>query len=89
MPVVVLDVEQVPERRLLGVIGAGRVAGGRADAPVLLGDQVVVGELLVPAVAPVAADAAGGAFGERLGQAVGEGLDHDRVVVVVVGLELA
>ena len=30
-----------PERALLGVIGAGRIAGGRADAAVLLVDELV------------------------------------------------
>ncbi len=39
------------------------------------------------AVAPVVAGLLVQALGERLGQAVGQGLDHDRVVVVVVGFE--
>ena len=73
--------------RFSRVVGAGRVAGGRADAAVVLGDQVVGGQLLVPAVAPVAAGVLVQHLGEGLGQAVGQGLDHDRVVVVVVGLE--
>ena len=33
---VLLDVEQLPERALFGVIGAGRIAGGGTDAAVLL-----------------------------------------------------
>ena len=78
-----LDVEEVPERPLLGVVGAGGIAGGGADAAVLLVDQVVGRERLVPAVAPVAAGLLVEHLGERLGQAVGQGLGHDRVVVVV------
>jgi hypothetical protein len=38
-----LDVEQAPERALLGVIGAGGIAGGGADAAILLVDEVVDG----------------------------------------------
>ena len=87
MPVASFDVEEVPEGPLLGVVGARRVAGGGADAAVLLLDQVVVAEVLVPAEAPVAAGLLVEHLGEGLGQAVGEGLGHDRVVVVVVGLE--
>ena len=37
-PGVFRDLEQVPDDRFFRVVGAGRVAGGRADAPVFLGD---------------------------------------------------
>src|SRR5205823_4732586 len=37
-------VEQAPEGRFLGVVGAGGVAGGWADAAVALLDQVLVAE---------------------------------------------
>ena len=37
---VLLGVEQVEEGSLFGVVGAGRIAGGRADAAVLFLDQV-------------------------------------------------
>src|SRR5690606_32422278 len=47
-----LGVEEAEERDLLGVIGLGRVAGGRADAAVALADEVVVREVLLRRVAP-------------------------------------
>ena len=88
MPVRCLDVEQVPEGELLGVVGAGGVARGRPDAGVLLRDQVLVGELLVVDVAPeLGADPLVEPLGERLGEPVGQRLDQDRVVVVEVVLE--
>jgi hypothetical protein len=45
-------VEQLEQRALLGVVGAGRIAGRRPDADVLLGDQLVVRQYLVGGVAP-------------------------------------
>jgi hypothetical protein len=71
------------------VVGAGRIARRRADAAVLLGDQVLVAELLVGRVAPeLGAHALVQPLGEGLGQPVGQGLEHDRRVVVVVVGEL-
>ena len=56
-----LRLEQLEQRALLGVVGAGRVAGRRADALVLLRDQRLVVERLVRRVAPqLAAHAARG-----------------------------
>ena len=50
-------------------------------------DQVVVAQVFRRAVAPVAAGLLVQPFGKGLGQPVGQGLDHDRIVVVVLGLE--
>ena len=82
-----LDVEQLPQGELLGMVGASRVAGGGADAAVLLGDQVVVGETFRRAIAPVDAGLPVQVLGEGFRQAIGQGLGEDGVVVVVVGLE--
>src|SRR5699024_8153580 len=82
------DVEEVPDDGLAGVVGAGGVAGGGADALVFLGDEGVVIEILVGTEAPEFAAYLGvEKFGEGFGEAVGHGFDHDGVVVVVVGLE--
>ena len=51
-PVAPLGVEQAEQRRLLGVVGLGRIAGRRADAAVGLADQLVRREGLVGRVAP-------------------------------------
>src|SRR5690606_11880912 len=83
-----LDLEQAPEGGFFGVVGAGGVAGGGADAAVLFGDEVVVAERFVLAVAPLDAGALVEALGEGFGEAVGEGFGHDGVVVVVLRLEL-
>ena len=45
-------------------------------------------ELFVAAEAPVAAGLGVQVFGERFGQPVGQRLGHDRVVVVVIAVEL-
>src|SRR5947209_11842254 len=47
-----VDIHHLPERRLLGVLRAGRVAGGRADSHVLLTDERLVVQLLVGLKSP-------------------------------------
>src|SRR5690606_27012910 len=80
-------IEQFEQRGLFGVIRAGRVTRGRADALVLLADQRVVVQLLVLGVTPVLlAHAFMQPFGAGFGKAVGQGLDHDRVVIIALGL---
>ena len=79
-----LGIKEFEQQILLKVVGAGRVAGGRADSLVLLGDQGVVGELLVSGVAPeFDAHALVEALGKGLGEAVGKSLKHQCAVVVV------
>ncbi len=81
-------VDEFPQQGFFRVLGAGGVAGGGADAFVLLFDEGFVVECLVAGVAPVfLAHVFVQAFGEGFGQAVGQGFEHDGVVVVVVGFE--
>src|SRR3954449_1542339 len=83
-----LDVEELPDGLLLGVLGAGRVARCRPDAVVLLGDQPVTVEVLVRGVAPeLLAHPLVQPLGERLGEPVGQRLEQDRAVVVLGLLE--
>ncbi len=81
------DVEQLPDGALLGVVGAGGIAGGGADAAILFLDEFGGGEGFRAAVAPLVAHALVEALGEGFGEAVGDGLGHDGVVVVVGGAE--
>ena len=88
MPVARFGVEQAEQRRLLGVVGLGRIAGRRADAAIVLGDQLLGRKGLVGRVAPeLAPHARVQRLGEGLGQPVGERLDEDRGIVVVGALE--
>src|ERR1700723_3663432 len=48
-----LHVEELPQRPLFGVVRARGVAGGGADPAVLLGDELIGGEVLGLAEAPV------------------------------------
>ena len=80
---VLLHIEQAPERALLGVVGAGGVAGGGTDAAIFFVDEIVVGEIFGAAVTPFVAHIFVQAFGEGFGEAVGDGFGHDGVVVVV------
>src|SRR5690606_25563447 len=71
------------QRAFLGVVRAGRIAGGRADALVLLLDQILVAQLFVRCVTPVLlAHLLVQPFGAGFGQAVGQRLGRNRVVVV-------
>ena len=64
------------------------VAGGRADATVLFGDQRVVVERFVRDETPeFLAHALVHVLGECLGETIGQRLEDDRGIVVVVGLE--
>ncbi|OPZ09737.1 MAG: hypothetical protein BWZ08_00202 [candidate division BRC1 bacterium ADurb.BinA292] len=85
---VAFGAEQVEQDPLLGVIGAGGVAGGGADAAVAFGDQGFLAQVFALAIAPPAAHEFVQPLGEGLGQSVGQCLDHDRLVIIVIGLEL-
>jgi hypothetical protein len=80
-------VEQREEACLLGVIGAGGVAEGGADAAELLVDELGRRERLGRAVAPVPPRALVEELREGLRQPIGERLDQDRGVVVPLGGE--
>jgi hypothetical protein len=88
MPVVALRVQQSPEDILFGVVRTGRIAEGRAYPLVALGDQVLIGQVLVRRVTPMAlADPHVEGFGQGLRQAIRQGLEHEGRIVVVIGLE--
>src|SRR6476646_8804702 len=80
-----LGPEQVEELSLLGVVRTRRITEGRTDPAELLRSQLVGRELLVGLV-PRAPHNLVEVLRERLGEAVGEGLDHDRAVIVVLRL---
>ena len=79
-----LGTQELEERSLLGVIGAGRVAERGPDAAITLRDQVLLRVLLARLV-PLAPGHLVEVLGESLREPVGERLDHDRAVVVVFG----
>src|SRR5712691_6887959 len=80
-----LGPQQPEELPFFRVVRTGRVAEGRPDAAIALRDQVLLRAALL-LVAPVEARLLVQVLRERLGEAVGERLDHDRAIVVVVGL---
>ena len=69
------------------MIGAGRVSRRRPNPAVFLGHDVGRRERLGCAITEIIASLLVQALGKGLGQPVGDGLDQNRVVVVVVGLE--
>ena len=79
--------EQLKQLELLAVVRARGIAVLRADAAVLLGDQIVGRQPFLLAVAPVPARLCVEAFSKRIGETVGQCLHHDRVVVVVILFE--
>src|SRR3546814_1398579 len=70
------------------MVGAGRIAGGRTDAAILLLDQRLVSQLLAGRIAPqFGADMLVQPLGERFGEAIGERLQQDVRIIVLVGAE--
>ena len=87
-PIAVFAVEQLEQRRLLGVIRLRRITGRRADAAIFFGDQLAVAQGLVGRISPeLPADALVQPLGERFGETIGQRLGQDRRVVVVGVLE--
>ena len=82
-------VEEREQSALGRVVRARRVAERRANAAVLLREDVLARQVLRHAIAEVFASLVVQVLRRGLGEAVGEGLGHDRVVVVVLPLELA
>ncbi len=68
------------------MVGAGGIAERGADPTIVLGDQVLVREPLALVAPRVPRDFVE-VFREGLREPVGERLDHDRAVVVLLGLE--
>ena len=83
-----LHVQQAPQRRLLGVIGAGRIARSRANAPILLLDERIAGQRLLRRKSPVSTSNRGvQVFCGGLGESIGQRLQEYRTVVIVGALE--
>ena len=82
-------VEELEQRRLLGVVGAGGITRGRADAAVFFPDDVLHLQVLGLAVAGELAGLLVHQLGEGLGEAVAQGLGEDGVEVVGLGAELS
>ena len=71
------------------MVGACRIARRGTNSAVGLVDQFFIRQLLVLAKAPIAAGLLVQEFREGFRQAVGQGLGHDRVVIVMLLVELA
>ena len=68
--------------------GHGGIARRRADAAILLADQLFVREPLVRRIAPeLTAHALVQTLGQRFGEPIRQRLEQDRVVVIVCRLE--
>ncbi len=79
----VINVHQLPQRPLLGVVGLGRIAGRGADAAILLENEIVVREALVARIAPqLAAHLGMEGFRKGFREPVRERLGDDAVVIV-------
>src|SRR5215831_830622 len=71
--------QQIKERSLLCVIGLRRIAWRWTDAAITFFDQILDLQIFTPPVAPL--------FARPFVQQFGEGLGHNRVVIVVIALE--
>src|SRR5579872_625839 len=82
-----LHIKQTPERTLLGVIWACWIPRSRPNASIFLLDKILVTQPFFKTVAPLIPHTLMKALGESLGQTIGNGLSHNRVVVVVLSPE--
>src|SRR5262249_28740656 len=80
---------QPPENRFLRMIRARGISCRRSNATVLLSNQIFVSKILRSAIAPFFTDTLVQKLRKCLRQTVPQGLGHDRVVIVVVALELS
>src|SRR5215469_10033923 len=85
---VCLHVEQTPDCTFFGMIGTCWISRSRPDSPVLLLNQIVIAESFTTAVTPFFPHSLVQAFGKGFCQTVGDGLSHNRVIVIVLGPEL-
>ena len=70
------------------MFGTGGIAGRRADAAILLADEFLNAQGLVPGIAPeLAPHPLMHEFGKGFRQPVGQSLEHDGVVIVVLGFK--
>jgi hypothetical protein len=79
-----LHIEQTPDRAFLRVVRTCRVARCRSDPTILFLDQVLAAQVFFTTVTPLLANPLMQAFGKGFRQAVGDGLGHDRVIVVIL-----
>jgi diadenylate cyclase len=82
-----LHIQQTPERTLLRVIRARRIARSRPDPAILFVNEIFLAQTFIAAVTPFAPHALVQVFSERFSQPVFEGFRHDGVVVVMLGPE--
>src|SRR5580658_3880840 len=80
-----LHIEQTPKLTLFRVIRARRITRSWPDAAIFLLNKISGAQALRATITPFIPHAFVQAFGESLSQAVGDGLRHDRVVVIVLG----
>ncbi len=86
---IVFHIQQLKQRAFFGVIRAGRVAGRRANTAIFLFNQRLIIQRLIGGIAPVlAAHTLVQVLGKGLRQTVGQGLDHNRVIVIVLSFVL-
>src|SRR6476620_10956255 len=69
------------------MIRTRRVTRSGPDAAILFLDEFSVAQAFIATIAPFITHSLVQAFGEGLCQPVGDGLRHDRVVIVIICLE--
>ena len=69
------------------MVGAGRIARGRANAVIFLADQLLVREMLLGITPQPVADLGMEDLGEAFREAVGKRLQQDVGIIVIVCLE--
>src|SRR5437868_5774441 len=85
---IALDIEQLPQLRLLGVIRTCRITRRGPDTPVFLLNELLVGERLLRRITPeLTPHTLMEVLGARLGETVRQGLQHDARVVIMRLLE--
>ena len=70
------------------MIGRRRISRRWPNAAIFFADQIVIAKIFRFAVAPFFTDTLVQALSERFSQPVCKGLGHDRVVVVMIFVEL-
>ncbi len=85
---VLFDLQEFEEQLLFGMVRACRIPGRGTDPPILFPDQVFTSQILFLPIPPFGSDPFMEIFGKGFGESIGQRFGHNRIVIVMIFVEL-